>query len=204
VIFFFFRHGETDWNVERRFQGHLDIELNARGRQQAREVADKLREHDLQAILSSDLSRAFETASIVVERLGLSRGSLFQDPGIKEAFLGEAQGLTVEQIREKFGENLLERWKSNHPSDADISYPGGETAVSVVKRSMETVRRFALAHPEFKRVGVATHGGVIRRVMHTILGRPELHVPIPNGVIYRVYHEAAGDPAQDIWHTPDL
>ena len=68
---FLFRHGETDWNVQERFQGHLDVPLNDKGRAQAAGIIPYLRENKIEAILSSDLSRALETAQIVARGLGV-------------------------------------------------------------------------------------------------------------------------------------
>lgn len=204
VTFFLFRHGETDWNAEGRFQGHLDIPLNARGREQAKQLAVPLRSQNLQAIVSSDLSRAVDTAEILAQEIGLTAERLFQDAGIREAFLGDAQGMTVDEIGSRFGDELLNRWKSSHVTDADISYPNGESGREVVIRSLETLRGFSERHPEFERIGISTHGGVIRRVMHQILrdrgvAQPP-HIAIPNGVVYRVEFERASN----TWRSPDL
>lgn len=204
ITFYLFRHGETDWNAEGRFQGHLDIPLNDRGREQARQLGHSPGLKDLQAILSSDLSRAVETAKILGREIGLGADRLYQDAGIREAFLGDAQGLTVDEIGTRFGEELLHRWKSSHVTDADISYPNGETGREVVVRSLEAMSRFSEEHPEFKRIGISTHGGVIRRVMHQILRDREIANPppiaIPNGVIYRIEFERESN----AWRSSDL
>src|SRR4051794_38680024 len=116
------RHGETDWNVQERFQGHTDIPLNENGRSQARQLIAVCRHHKIEAILSSDLSRALETAQIIAAQLEIK---VFQNAGLREANLGKAQGLTHSEIEQQFGKSLIERWKSSQLTDADISYPGG-------------------------------------------------------------------------------
>src|ERR1700749_4512270 len=103
-----FRHGETDWNVEERFQGHIDVPLNENGRAQARGLVEKLAPMGLQVILSSDLSRALETARIAARGLGGIAVEI--DPRLREAHLGGAQGLTREEIEKKFGLELVHRW----------------------------------------------------------------------------------------------
>jgi broad specificity phosphatase PhoE len=205
-IFHLFRHGETDWNAQGKFQGHLDIPLNAVGRLQAREVGLNLKPHGIEAILSSDLSRAAETAQIAAQELGLSSELLFSDPAIREAFLGEAQGYTYEEIQTRYGKDTIQRWKSNSVTDADVGYPGGEKGHEVVSRSLDALRRFATLNPHFKKIGIATHGGVIRRLIHHIIKHPEVHVPIPNGVIYRVsFQPQSSDGSQrEIWRSLDI
>jgi broad specificity phosphatase PhoE len=184
---FIFRHGETDWNVQERFQGHIDIPLNNTGRAQAKELVLTLLEKKIEAILSSDLSRAVETAQIVAQGLE-SHGlqvPLFQSAGLRESHLGEAQGLTREEIVAKFGETIALRWRSHKLTDADISYPGGETGTQIFERVMQSVRGFFERHP-FQRIGIATHGGVIRRIMQRTLPPDSPPVPIPNGVLYEL------------------
>jgi len=182
---FLFRHGETDWNVQERFQGHIDIPLNDKGRAQARALVSTLRKSAIEVILSSDLSRAVETAQIVAEALEIP---VFQDVAIREAHLGKAQGLTRAEIEGQFGVEIAHRWRSSRVTDADISYPGGETGIQVIQRVFETMEKFLKAHP-YKSIGVATHGGVIRRVMQNILPPDSPSVPIPNGVIYKIQYD---------------
>ena len=192
--FHLFRHGETDWNREERFQGHIDVPLNDRGREQAREVARRLRERGakLDAVISSDLSRAWETAEIVVrtlaseELLSPTPLELLKHTGLREAHLGEAQGLTHAEIEARYGTELITRWRSWRVTDADVSYPGGETGAVVLARVLGALEELALARPELAHIGVATHGGVIRRVMQKLLPPGSDPVPIPNGVIYTI------------------
>jgi probable phosphoglycerate mutase len=198
--FYVFRHGETDWNAEGRFQGHIDIPLNDKGREQARGLVHSLKPYGLQAILSSDLSRALETARIVAE--GLGGIPVYTDEGLREAYLGQAQGMTYDEILEQFGEGVTGRWRSDHPTDADISYPGGETGNQVMSRIFEAIERF-MKHEErehFDHVGIACHGGVIRRIMQRIRPPGSEPVQIPNAVLYRIgYH-----PEDDRWQLVPL
>lgn len=181
--FYVFRHGETDWNAEGRFQGHIDIPLNDRGREQARGLIPKLAPFGVQVILSSDLSRAHETARIVAEGLGIS---VFTDEGLREAYLGQAQGMTYEEILTQFGEDVTGQWRSDHPTDADVSYPGGETGNEVMNRVFAAIESFAQREPAFDHIGISCHGGVIRRIMQRIRPPGGEPIKIPNAVLYRI------------------
>lgn len=183
---FIFRHGETDWNKEFRFQGHLDVPLNDTGRKQAEGLIPQLRDKGLQAILSSDLSRAKDTGEILAR--GLGGIPVHIDERLREAHLGEAQGKTAKEIEAHFGEDLARRWKSSHPSDADVSYPGGETGAQIMNRALLAIREF-LIREKLDVIGVATHGGVIRRVMQAILPPGSPSVPIPNCVLYELHFD---------------
>ena len=191
-----FRHGETDWNAQERFQGHIDVPLNDNGRAQARALADRLKDTGIEAILSSDLSRAAETAKIVAEGLELAH-PITHDPGLREAHLGEAQGLTRAEIEARFGLNLAERWRSWKATDADVSYPGGETGTVIRERVFGALERYLKSNPHHRKIGVACHGGVIRRVMQHLLPEGSEPVPIPNGVVYEIIF----DPATGAWRT---
>lgn len=187
--FYVFRHGETDWNAQERFQGHLNIPLNDKGREQARALVPVLKQEGVEAVLSSDLSRAHETGWIIAQALGIPQ---HKHVGIREAHLGEAQGLTRHEIEARFGEELARRWRSWHVTDADVFYPGGETGTQIMERVFGTLEEF-VAGFEYERIGIATHGGVIRRMMQRILPPGSEPVPIPNGVLYHVtLHPASG------------
>ena len=189
---FIFRHGETDWNKENRFQGHTDIPLNENGRNQARKLAAQLSSRRIQAILTSDLSRAMETAQILAENLG---GIPIQiDERLREAHLGEAQGKTFDEIKSFFGEDLTRRWRSSKPTDADVSYPGGETGTAIIARAFAAMEEF-LIQKDYYQVGISTHGGVIRRIIHSVQTNPKAEVAIPNCVLYELNY----NPETGIW-----
>ncbi|MGK5083192.1 histidine phosphatase family protein [Bdellovibrionota bacterium FG-1] len=190
---FIFRHGETDWNAQGRFQGHIDIPLNSRGREQARALVEKLQSKGIEAILSSDLSRAVETAQIVAAELKVP---VFIDSALREAYLGAAQGMTYQEILEQFGEDITGRWRSSQPTDADVSYPGGETATQVIERVFGALERFMETQTNLVRIGVSCHGGVIRRVMQRLRPPGSDPVRIPNTVLYQI----GFDPQMKKWH----
>jgi probable phosphoglycerate mutase len=179
---YLFRHGETDFNREQRFQGHLDVPLNDEGRRQASTLVRPLGRIGIDCILSSDLSRARETAEIVARGLGIP---VFETSGLREAHLGNAQGLTVEEIESKFGRELVEKWRSPYLSDADVSYPGGESGRAVLERVLQSIERFVGSTPH-QHIGIATHGGVIRRVVRSLLENHSTVIPIPNGIVYPI------------------
>jgi broad specificity phosphatase PhoE len=141
------RHGETDWNADGRLQGQTDRPLSDFGRRQARLLADELADEALDAIYSSDLSRARETAEIVGARLGLP---VVLEPDLREKDWGTWEGLTaVERDRVEFS---------------------GESTEAHQERILEALRRIAARHSGEGRVLVVTHGGSMRRVQTAALG----------------------------------
>jgi 2,3-bisphosphoglycerate-dependent phosphoglycerate mutase len=140
------RHGETDWNRERRVQGHTDIPLNDEGRRQALQLAKELSETQFDAAHSSDLSRAVETATIVV---GTRPLVVAREPDLREKHFGTWEGLTDKVIHERF------------PEAKDGPWGDGETTAAMDRRIMETLTRIATSNPE-RSVLVVTHGGPIR------------------------------------------
>ena len=133
-ILFLFRHGETDWNREGRLQGHTDTTLNATGLAQAQALAESLRPHRLEVVVSSDLARAQTTARIVAEALAVP---LFIEAGLRETNVGAAEGLLWADAKTRFGEGLTERWYS----DGDVAFPGGETGIATRARGLAGLRR---------------------------------------------------------------
>lgn len=146
------RHGETDWNNERRWQGHADRPLNDAGRAQARELADELAGRSIDAIFTSDLARAHETATIVGERLGLP---VVADAGLREVDVGDWSGLHHAEI-EGLHPAGYARWRKGGKG-----WNGGETYEEMGARVVAAVRRIALAHPG-QTLLIVSHGGSIK------------------------------------------
>jgi uncharacterized phosphatase len=160
------RHGETDWNAQRRIQGSTDIPLNATGRAQAATTGRLLARRQWDGIYSSPLSRAFETASIIATEVGLDRPSTIDE--IVERNYGAAEGLNWVEIDEQF------------PGNTPV--PGRETHPEVADRVIPALTALAQSRPGTALL-VVTHGGVIRSVLNAV--DPDVvHGSITNGSIH--------------------
>lgn len=186
VHFYVFRHGETDWNVEKRFQGHTDIPLNIKGKQEATLLAQKLKALDLNAIASSDLSRAHETALIANKELNLP---LVTTPHLRELSFGSLEGKLRDDVHVEYGEEHMRLWYSTDLSTHHMRFPGGESKAEALARLQGFLKEFALTQPQWSRVGVSTHGGALRRIVHACEGAPQEPVPIPNTCLYKVLYD---------------
>jgi broad specificity phosphatase PhoE len=154
------RHGETDWNRDRRFQGHADPPLNDAGREQARALADELARERIDFVYTSDLVRARETAEIVATRLGADVVALSE---LREIDVGEWEGLTWPQIEERFPEGAL-TWHQH-----GYGWKSGETYDQLGDRVIAALRRIAADHPA-QTVLVIGHGGTVRATRAFIEG----------------------------------
>ncbi|MES2718026.1 MAG: histidine phosphatase family protein [Pseudomonadota bacterium] len=176
------RHGETDWNRQHRFQGQIDVPLNATGQAQAARLGQRLADEPIDVLVCSDLQRARSTA----EPLGLPRGlALVIDPLWREQGFGVLEGLDVPTIRSQHGA-LWNQWVRH---EADYALPqGGESNVVFHARVMRALRAVVAAHAG-RRVVVVTHGGVLDMLWRQAQGLP-LHGPrecdIPNTGINRL------------------
>jgi 2,3-bisphosphoglycerate-dependent phosphoglycerate mutase len=184
-LLFLFRHGETDWNREGRLQGHTDTPLNATGLAQAEALTERLRPHRLDAVVSSDLARALTTGRIVAEGLGVP---LIREPGLREANIGEAEGLYWPEVKSRFGEALTERWFT----DDDAAFPGGETGLETRSRGLAALRRLVAEQP-YRRIGVSTHGAMVRQLMKHALPPNSPPAKTRNTVLYVLSYEPIAD-----------
>jgi len=147
------RHGETDWNIQGRWQGHADRPLNDAGREQARELAETLAAgRTIDVVYSSDLIRAHETARIVAERLGLP---VTVDVGLREVDVGDWSGRAHDEV-ESLDPEGFRRWQGGGKG-----WNGGESYEEMGSRVVGTVLRLANAHPG-KTILIVSHGGSIR------------------------------------------
>ena len=155
---FLVRHGETDWNLERRFQGHADRPLNETGRAQAAALAESLDGEDLTAVYTSPLQRASQTAAIVAARLGLDPRPL---EALREIHVGDWEGLTVDEVKERYPEQASMDWRSG--------WPGGETYDELGARVLPALLVLANEHPD-ARVLAVTHAGPVRAALASAMG----------------------------------
>jgi broad specificity phosphatase PhoE len=147
------RHGETEWNREGRWQGWADPPLNETGRAQARALAEQLRTTPFDAVYSSDLRRAHETAQIVGEP---HRVPVVTDPGLREIDLGSWSGLTLSEIEARF---------------RGAERPDGETREEHAARVLAAVERIARDNPG-RRILLVTHGGTMRALHGHVSDEP--------------------------------
>jgi broad specificity phosphatase PhoE len=146
------RHGETDWNRDRRIQGQTDIPLNAEGHRQAEGLALELAATALDAAYASDLSRAWETAAAVAEPRGLE---VTRKVALREKHFGTWEGMTDDEVLERF------------PHAVNGSWGDAETTEQLTERVVGAIHDIARDHPEGS-VLVVSHGGAIRSLYRAV------------------------------------
>lgn len=174
------RHGETDWNRDRRIQGTTDIPLNDAGREQARDAA--LRLHavlgaETPIVVSSDLQRAAETADIIATGLGTDVERRY--PELRERGYGQAEGVAFAEF--------LERWGDWHRAEVPDAEPLPQLRARAIRGLRQVVRDVRHAHaPQHRPVVAVTHGALIREVMgHATNGElPGAGYRLANGSAY--------------------
>jgi probable phosphoglycerate mutase len=183
------RHGETDWNVAKRIQGHTDIPLNETGRVQALAMAFNAAHQRFQAVYSSDLARALETAQVLAQREDLAVQPL---PRLRERHFGMFQGLTAEEGR------------ARHPAayahylarDLDYDFESGESLRRFAARVTDGID-WLVRHHSGQTIAVVSHSGVLDVAYRRATGRP-LDTPrdfrIPNCALNWFHFDGRG------WH----
>ena len=195
ITFHLFRHGQTDWNAENRIQGSTDIPLNETGRAQALALAAKLGALPLCGIVSSPLARAHETARIVATHAGAPGTPILLEHDLREVWFGLAEGRTQSELVAERGEAFWMRWRSMHESDLDFDFLEGESKRAAQTRALSVLERVARAHagtavegtpaPTLE-LGVSTHGGIVRFLVHAVDGRREAPVPVENCCVHAI------------------
>jgi len=161
------RHGETAWTPANRIQGWLDIKLNERGLRQAKRIAKELRKKKIDAIYSSELSRAYETARIIARP---HRLKVKKDINLNELNQGKWQGLLVKEARRKYKE-LYRRWEEEPLS---VRPPGGESILDLYERALHVLKEISEKYPK-GRVIVVGH-----KVINTVIKCYLLEINLSN------------------------
>lgn len=198
------RHGETDWNAARRLQGHTDIDLNARGLAQAKQMALALKSIHLQfdVLYTSDLQRAAKTAQAIEE---LFKASAISNMALRERHLGALQGLTTDEapMREP------ELWKSHLSRNIEENLRNGESIQQFADRirtALEQIREQHLG----KTILLVSHGGVLDMMYRIAINQPldaEKAVTVPNASLNWISHDGLHwqvDGWADTSHLEDL
>lgn len=178
------RHGQTAWNTQKRLQGHSDIPLNENGRLQAVTLAKILRDEPLDAIFSSDLQRAYQTAYEIAKIHNLP---VHQDRSFRERCYGICEGMKDGEIREAYPES----YKAWYAADPDHFFPDGERKTESPRqfhhRAVNAIREAATRYPG-KKIAIVTHFGVIETAYRTAQNIPlgtHCRMPVLNTSINR-------------------
>jgi broad specificity phosphatase PhoE len=169
LLLYLARHGRTHWNELGRFQGHTDVPLDDVGRAQARTLVDELRGR-IEAVITSDLQRASETARIVADALRIPL--LAQDPELRERGYGVFEGLTREECALRFPEAWAarERERNHEP-------PGGEPRTEVIARMQRALTRAASTlAPQYRSALIVSHGSSLRMFLEALTAAPVVSI----------------------------
>ena len=160
------RHGATDWNLQGRCQGSTDRDLSDVGIRQADQIAELLSEQEINAIYSSSLRRAQQTAERISQPHKLP---VLIEEDVRELDHGELEGLTFNEIKANYGDFLV-RWRSE---PAEICVPGGERLADVAERAWNGLHQIVQRHADAERILVVSHNfpilGIVCRVSGTHL-----------------------------------
>ena len=162
---FLVRHGETVWNAEGRVQGHLDSSLTDAGLENARRMAARLTSVGFAAAYASDLGRAQETLSIMLNGRSLPTQTLSE---LREKSYGSWEGSTFQEIQERYPEQYDRLFQD----DVEFAPPGGESDEDLARRIDGLAERLRLAHPGDEDILLLAHGGSLRALLVSLLELP--------------------------------
>ncbi len=151
------RHGETDWNAEKRMQGHIDIPLNSAGLKQVTALSRALAPETFDAIFTSDLQRAVQTAQAIAKPHNLS---IQQDGGLRERCFGAFEGLRPQDIAIQYPHDYM-RWRA---MDIDARFPEGERVAETLQEFYDRVENAVtriVASGVYRKIAIVAHGGVL-------------------------------------------
>lgn len=159
---YFIRHGETDWNSAGRYQGWTNIPLNDSGREQARLLAERFQDVPLDAIYTSPLDRAYDTAKAVAEKKDMKA---IPDEHFKEINFGQWEGGTVQELGDKYGREFLDFFKEPHK----YPMPGEGSFQNAENRVLTGINTILQKH-ENENVMIVSHGGLLRIAIIALMG----------------------------------
>jgi len=187
------RHGESQWNLENRFTGWVDVPLSPKGEQEARAAGQKLAGTTFDRAYTSVLTRAIDTLAIVLGVIGQTGLPIEKDKALNERMYGELQGLNKAETAQKYGEQQVKIWRRSY----DVPPPGGEslkdTADRVLPYYEQHIRPQILAG---KNILIAAHGNSLRALVMQLdqLSREAvLELNIPTGAPLLYEFDSAGN-----------
>jgi 2,3-bisphosphoglycerate-dependent phosphoglycerate mutase len=176
------RHGQSQWNLENRFTGWVDVPLSSKGEEEARAAGEKLRGRRIDLLYTSPLKRAIDTATIALDAAGIAPPLTVRDAALNERMYGDLQGLNKAEAAARWGDAQVKLWRRSY----DVRPPGGESLADTAARVLPYWDAHIL--PDLragKNVLVVAHGNSLRAlVMHLDgLSREQvLELEIPTGV----------------------
>ncbi len=162
---YFIRHGETSWNVEKRYQGWTDIELSEVGVKQAKLLGERFKNINVDKIYASPLKRAFETARQIGENTGVD---VVIDESFKEINFGEWEGGTISELTEKYGDEYLKFFNTPWAT----TFPGDGSFKNIESRMAKGIDRI-LKEDKGKSIVIVSHGGLLKILLLYVMGLPE-------------------------------
>jgi 2,3-bisphosphoglycerate-dependent phosphoglycerate mutase len=176
------RHGESQWNLENRFTGWVDVPLSAKGVEEAKRAGGKLRGFTVDRAFSSVLARANETLRIVLEVLGQTNIPIEKDKALNERMYGDLQGLNKAETAKKYGDAQVKIWRRSY----DVKPPGGESLKDTAERALPYYEKMVKPHlVKGETIIIAAHGNSLRALVMELdqLSKEEvLELNIPTGV----------------------
>jgi len=161
------RHGESQWNLENRFTGWVDVPLTEKGRAEARRAGELLRDIRFDCAFTSVLQRAIETLDIMLEVIDQQGIPIERDQALNERHYGDLQGLNKAETAKKFGEEQVHLWRRSY----DIAPPGGESLEDTAARTLPYFEgRIMAAVQQGKNVLVSAHGNSLRSIVMKLDG----------------------------------
>ena len=175
------RHGESQWNLENRFTGWVDVPLSPKGIEEAKAAGKKLAGFKFDRAFSSVLARANETLRLVLEGIGQTGIPIEKDKALNERMYGELQGLNKAETAKKFGDEQVKIWRRSY----DVRPPGGESLKDTAERVLpyydSRIRPYVL---QGETILIAAHGNSLRALVMQLeqLTREQvLELNIPTG-----------------------
>ncbi|MCC6865652.1 MAG: 2,3-diphosphoglycerate-dependent phosphoglycerate mutase [Ignavibacteria bacterium] len=176
------RHGQSQWNLENRFTGWIDIPLSPKGEEEASSAGEKIKGMTFDKAFSSVLQRATKTYEIAAQKAGFKHLVCERDEALNERMYGDLQGLNKDECREKFGAEQVHIWRRSF----DVPPPGGESLKNTAERVLPYFyKKIEPMLREGKNILVVAHGNSLRAlIMHLekLSGEQIVKVEIPTGV----------------------
>jgi 2,3-bisphosphoglycerate-dependent phosphoglycerate mutase len=175
------RHGQSQWNLENRFTGWVDVPLSPKGEEEARAAGEKLRGRRIDKLYTSVLRRAIDTATLALGVAGIEVPAMERDAALNERMYGDLQGLNKAEAAKQWGDAQIKIWRRSY----DVAPPGGESLADTAARVLPYWETHIL--PDLKagkNTLVAAHGNSLRAlVMHLdgLTREQVLELEIPTG-----------------------